>query len=138
MSQQAPSPEQVYQQYQTVVEQIQILESQLDNINSVLGDFETSVLTINGIKANDADEEIIIPLGGLISIKAKLTGIKEILLSVGSGVVVPINPDRAIDYIVGRKTEMMEYRKKLMEDHQKLADIAQNLQNYLNQLQRAG
>ena len=133
----SPTPEQVYAQYQSVVEQIQILENQINNINSVIGELEMSLSTISSIKTNNADEEIIIPIGGMISLKAKLSGIKEILVNVGSGVIVPLDPDSAIKRIIDRKDEMNEYRDKLSEDHIKLSEIAKNLQNHLNQVSRA-
>lgn len=132
----APSTEQIYSQYQSVVEQLKILESQITNMQSVVGELEMSLLTISSIKSNDADEEIIIPIGGMISLKAKLSGIKEILVNVGSGVILPLDPEAASKHIIDRKTEMNEYRKKLSDDHVKLSEIAQNLQNHLNQLSK--
>ncbi len=134
MSQQAPTPEQVYQQYQSVVEQLKILEGQLDNLTSVINELDVSIATINGIKDNKADEEIIIPIGGMIMIKANLTGIKEILVNVGSGVVVPLEITQAVTQVTDRKTEMIEYRNRLLSDQKKLSEIAQNLANHLNQL----
>ena len=132
----APTPEQIYSQYQSVIEQLQILENQITNMQSVIGELEMSLMTISSIKSNKADEEIIVPIGGMISLRAKLSGIKEILVNIGSGVVVPLDPETASKHIIDRKTEMNEYRKKLSEDHVKLSEIAQNLQNHLNQLSK--
>lgn len=136
MTQQPPSPEQVYQQYQSVVEQLQILEGQLDNLSSVINEIDMAILTINGIQNNKADEEIIIPIGGMVMLKANLTGIKEILVNIGSGVTVPMEIDAALKQIESRKSEMVEYQKRLLDDQKKLSEIAHNLQNYLNQLSR--
>ncbi|MCE7736285.1 MAG: prefoldin subunit alpha [Candidatus Heimdallarchaeota archaeon] len=126
----------IYSQYQTATQQLQLIESQLNQIGAVVDELNHNIVTLNGLKSKDSSKEVILPLGGLLFIKAKLTGKDETLLNVGSDTVIPTTFDNGISILTSRLNEMNEAYRKLAEDRMKLAEIASQLENQLNQISR--
>ena len=69
-----------------------------------------------------------------ILIKAKLTGTKEILLSVGSDVLLPSSIQEATDYIQKRRNELTEYFDRNAKDRVQLEQIASGLQLHIHKI----
>lgn len=126
----------IYSQYQTATQQLQIIESQLNQIGAVIDELNHNIVTLNGLNSKESSTAVILPLGGLLFIKAKLTGKDEILLNVGSETVIPTTFENGISILTSRLTEMNEAYKKLAEDRMKLAEITAQLENQLNQISR--
>ncbi len=126
--------QQLYSQYQMAVSQLQHFESQESQILSVIDELSLNLSTIDGIgKYQPLENEIIIPMGGMILLKAKLTG-DEILVNIGSEVIVPKSVDEAKDIVEKRLNEMTVVYKQLSTERQKLEEIASRLQAQMNQL----
>ena len=123
----------LYSQYQTAAQQLQVLESQLSQIGAVIDELNHNVLTLDGLILNENSNEVILPLGGLLFIKANLTGVNEILLNVGSETVVPTTFENGKNILTQRLEEMNEAFRKLSEDRIKLAKITSQLEYQLNQ-----
>lgn len=126
----------IYSQYQTAVQQLQIIESQINQIGAVIDELNHNIVTLNGLNSEERSTEVILPLGGLLFIKATLTGKDEILLNVGSETVIPTTFENGINILTSRLNEMNEAYKKLAEDRMKLAEISSQLEQQLNQITR--
>ena len=128
------NPQDVYKQYQSVVNQIQYLEQQHGQMASVIDDLSLSLTTLRGIEKNPADSDIILPISSSLLIKASLSGIKEVIVNIGAGVHVPMDLKEAEVIINERRDEMIKFIDKMNADRTHLEGIATNLQNQLNSM----
>lgn len=126
----------LYSQYQSAVRQVQLYEQQEIQIAGLIEDLMVNSKTIEGLESNSENSEIIIPLGGLVMVKAQLSGLKEVLVNVGAGVVLPSTLDNAREILQGRVQEMNDLLNKLSSDKKQLEGIVNNLQMQLNQFQQ--
>lgn len=129
-------PNQLYSQYQLVLNQLQIYDNQVEQVSSAIDELSTNIITLEGLEKNKDNKDVVIPLGGLVLLKAQLLNIKEILLNVGSGVIVPINVTKGKDILTKRREDMFEVLKKLSDDRTQLENIANNLKYQLQSIQQ--
>jgi prefoldin alpha subunit len=128
------NPQELYNQYQTVVNQIQYLEQQQGQIGSIIDDLSLSLTTLKGIENNPADSDIILPISNSLLIKASLSGIKEVIVNIGANVHVPMDLKEAEVIINERREEMIKFIDKMTADKTHLDGIASKLQNQLNSM----
>lgn len=126
------NPQDLYNQYQAVVNQIQYLEQQHGQIASIIDDLSLSLTTLRGIEKNPADSDIILPISNSLLIKANLSGIKEVIVNVGANVHVPMELKDAEVIINERRDEMIKFMDKMTADRTHLDGIATKLQSQLN------
>ena len=83
--------EQQLSQYRYIKEQKDMFQGQFEIINASLGNLYTTKLTLDNLKegVND-DDEILVPIGGLVSIKATLKDTKKVLVYVKNDTVIEI------------------------------------------------
>ena len=128
------NPQELYNQYQAVVNQIQYLEQQQGQISSIIDDLSLSLTTLRGIEKNPADSDIILPISSSLLIKASLSGIKEVIVNVGANVHVPMELKDAEVIINERRDEMIKFMDKMNADKTHLDEIAAKLQSQLNSM----
>ena len=129
-----PDAQNLYSQYQAAVRQLQYYEQQEMQFFGVLEELALNLQTLKGIEENSGDSEIIIPLGGIILLKANLLNVKEVLLNIGSNIMVPSTISKAEESLNVKIKEMQEILQKIQGDKQQLEAIANKLQTQLNQL----
>jgi len=99
--------EQQVNQYRYLKEQRDVFQGQFEMINASLGNLFTTKRTLDslleGVNEND---EILIPIGGLASIRATIKDTKKVL--------VAVNQDTVIEKTV---EEAIEFLNKLIEQH---------------------
>jgi len=62
-----------------------------------------------------ADETVLLPLGGGASLRARIPDPDTVLVNIGSDVVVTRTNPEAVEYLKGRITELESFEKKLAE-----------------------
>ena len=76
-------------QYRYIEEQRNLYQSQLELVNASLANLQNTKLTLEKIKESVKEEdEILLPIGGLVKIRAKIMDTQRILVSVGQDVVI--------------------------------------------------
>ena len=130
--------QEVYNQYQAAVRQLQYYETQETQIGGLIEDLSANIRTLDGIENYSKGSEIIIPLGGMILLKAKLLEVDEILVNIGSEVVAPSTHKDAKALLESRVSEMSEVLTRISGDRRKLEEIATQLQAQLNQISQQG
>lgn len=129
-------PEQLHQYYQNIVNRLQQITNQENQFSNVVAELNHSLETLKGLKKYPNDSEVILPLGGLLFIKAKLTNSNEILLDVGSGSYVPTGFDEATNTLTKKLKEMSDFLQKIVEEKSSLEKEAKGLQSYFNENKR--
>lgn len=107
------------------------LQTQLENLRSYLLDLSRSKTTLVNLKEEDNPEETLMQLGSGIMMKAKPLDTKNVLVSVGAGIVVTKPVDAAITDLDKRIEEVETQSQTFVEQLDQIA-------NQMGSLERQG
>lgn len=111
-------------QFRIIKEQRDMFQGQLEIINASLGNLINTKNTLKNLKDGvNKDDEILIPIGGLVGINASIQDVKKVLLFIGEDVVIEKSVDESIDFIEKLINQHNDQIKNLAERIQKL-DLA--------------
>ncbi|MHA1805117.1 MAG: prefoldin subunit alpha [Promethearchaeota archaeon] len=129
--------QQYLSQFQYLKEQRDVFENQLELVQTSLSNIINTKNTIENMKTIDLDEEILVPLGGMINIKAQIKDIEKVLVYISRDVVIEKTLDDTIQFLEKLISQHEEQIKFLSERIQQvdisLQNISQNLQRILQQ-----
>ena len=95
-----PNLEQQLSQYRYIKEQREMYQGQFEIINASLGNLYTTKLTLDNLKEGvNENDEILVPIGGLASIKATIKDTNKVLVYVKKDVIIEKTVEEAIDFI---------------------------------------
>lgn len=81
-------------------EQRDMLQGQLEIVNASLGNVINTKNTIENLKDGvKEDDEILVPIGGLVNVKASIKEPEKVLLAVTQDVVIEKDLDEANEYL---------------------------------------
>ena len=120
-------------QFQYLREMQQMYEQNLDIINASLNNLINTQKTIKNLHNVQDDDEILVPIGGMINLRAKIQNPDKVLLSVSDDVIIEKDLDRSNEFI-----------EKLIEQHkdqikflnEQLQQIEANLQGISQQFRQ--
>ncbi|MFX0027297.1 MAG: prefoldin subunit alpha [Candidatus Hermodarchaeota archaeon] len=115
-------------------EQYDMYQGQLEIINASLGNYLNTKYTLQNLKDGvKKDDEIIIPIGGIVGVKASIQDTEKFLLFIGKDTVIEKNIDESIEFIEKRIQQHNEQIKSLSQIIQKLdltiQGMSQSIQN---------
>ena len=121
-------------QYRYIEEQRNLYQSQLELVNASLANLQNTKLTLEKIKEGiKEDDEILLPIGGLVKIRAKIRDTQRILVSVGQDVVIEKSLDDSISFLDGIIDKQKESLKFVVEKLQNielaLQSMGESIQN---------
>ena len=126
--------QQVYVQYQNAVRQLQIFEQQEAIYSNLLEQYRSNLDTLEGLRDYPDDGEIVIPISDMIYLKASLIGIKEVIVDIGSDLLLPTTIDDALSKLKERISQVDELVQRFSKQKSELETIATGLQSQLNQI----
>ena len=95
-----PNLEQQLSQYRYIKEQREMFQGQFEIINASLGNLYTTKLTLDNLKEGvNENDEILVPIGGLASIKATIKDTKKVLVYVKNDTIIEKTVEEAIEFI---------------------------------------
>ena len=121
-------------QYRYIEEQRNLYQSQLELVNASLANLQNTKLTLEKIKESVKEEdEILLPIGGLVKIRAKIMDTQRILVSVGQDVVIEKSLDDSISFlesIIDKQKESLKFVvEKLQNIELALQSMGESIQN---------
>ena len=117
--------EQQLYQFKYIREQRDMVAQQLEIINASLNNLLNTKTTVSGLKDVKDGDEILLPIGGLLNLKANIKDPDKLLLYVNQDVVIEKDNDAT-----------MEFLDKLVEQHREQINYLSNqLQNLEMNLQ---
>ncbi len=124
--------EQLYK-FRVLKEQRDMFAQQLEILNASLGNLLNTKTTVENLRDIKEGEEILIPIGGMISLKAKIMNPEKVLLYISQDIIVEKNLDGSVEFL-----------DKLVEQHKEqisylgtqLQNLDMNLQAFSNALQK--
>jgi len=127
-------------QFRYLQEQRDIYQNQFELMNASLLNFQNSKKTIQNIMDGvKEDDEILIPIGGIVSIKASIKDTNNALLFVGQDIAIEKSLGESIEFIDKLIEKYSESMKIIIERLQSiefaLQGMGESLQGALNQKQ---
>ena len=121
-------------QYRYIEEQRNLYQSQLELVNASLVNLQNTKLTLEKIKEGVKEEdEILLPIGGLVKIRAKIVDTQRILVSVGQDVVIEKSLEDSISFlesIIDKQKESLKFVvEKLQNIELALQSMGESIQN---------
>jgi len=125
--------EQQLSQYRYIKEQRDMFQGQFEIINASLGNLYTTKLTLDNLKEGvNENDEILVPIGGLASIKATIKDTKKVLVYVKNDVIIEKSVEEAIEFISNLIEQHITQLKFLQE---RVFNLDLNLQSMNQMLQ---
>jgi prefoldin alpha subunit len=128
--------QQIQQQMGMLEQQAENLEQQKDHFYNLISSTRSSISTLKGIENPFNKSEFLLPLSGGIYVKAKLLDYENVLINVGSGVVIPKSVDEGMKILEQKITDFENFIKKLDEELNKVIETINNLQQMVAQAQQ--
>lgn len=95
------------------IQQSEMLTGQLGLIEQRKFESLSSIQALEALESGD--DSILLPLGGGVSVRAKITDAENILVNVGADVLIAKSREEAISYLKDRITEMDAVEGKISE-----------------------
>lgn len=114
-------------------EQRDMLQGQLEIINASLGNLINTKNTIENLKEGvNQDDEILVPIGGLVNVKASIKEPEKVLLAVTQDVIIEKDLDGAIEFLdklIEQHNQQIQFLKTQLQNIDvNLQEISQNIQ----------
>ncbi|GAH38820.1 unnamed protein product [marine sediment metagenome] len=125
--------EQQISQFRYLKEQRDMFQGQFEIINASLGNLYTTKLTLDNLRDGVSEnDEILVPIGGLASIKATIKDTKKVLVSVKNDTIIEKTVEEAIEFI----SKLIEqHNTKLKFLRERILNLDLNLQSMNQMLQ---
>ena len=121
--------EEAVAEYNVLVEYANAIRKTIENLASMARDAEVTRGELSQLKKIEKPLELLIPLGPLVYIRAKLESIDNVILNVGAGVFRELNVNDAISHI-------NDYIKSLNDEILKLTNTFNQISARISQLER--
>jgi len=119
------------QQFRYLKEQRDMFQGQFELVNASLGNLYTTKKTLDNIKEGvDENDEILIPIGGIVSLKGSIKDTKKVLVSYGQDTVIEKTIEESIEFI---NKLMKQHNEQLKFLKERILTLDYNLQG-LNQM----
>ena len=120
-------------QFQYLREQRDLLRGQFDINNAALNNLLNVKATLENMEDLKQNDEILLPLGGLVYVKATLNETKKVLIYVSQDTIIEKSTEEAVEFIDKQVTGYNEQQKFLREQIQNLElnleGLNQSIQN---------
>jgi prefoldin alpha subunit len=91
------------------------LQARLDVVNAATSEFALASSTLEGVKTQSADADVLIPVGGGSFVRGRLADVSKIVVGVGAGVAIEKPIQDSISEIKSRVTDLEKVRTTLQE-----------------------
>ena len=119
------------QQFRYLKEQKDMFQGQFEIVNASLGNLYTTKKTLDNLKDGvDESDEILIPIGGIVSIKGSIKDTKKVLMSITQDTVIEKTIEESIEFI---NKLMKQHNEQLKFLKERILTLDYNLQG-INQM----
>jgi len=120
--------------FRYIKEQREMFQGQLEIINASLRNLMNTKITLEHLKDGiKEDDEILVPIGGLVNIKASIKDPEKILLAVTQDVIIEKDLDSSIEFL---EKLIEQHNKQLQFLQTQIQNIDVNLQQISQTIQR--
>tara|TARA_Y100000310_G_scaffold345759_1_gene469392 strand:- start:7025 stop:7435 length:411 start_codon:yes stop_codon:yes gene_type:complete len=136
MEEKQKEAQELYAQLQMIEEHAKQLQQQGQAIESQQMDLKMTERSIDEFKSLKKGDEMMVPLSNGIFAKAELKNNEDLLINVGSQVIVKKSPDEAKELLKEQLNNIVDVKGKLQSEMEKLSDQGQKIQKKLQELMK--
>jgi len=119
------------QQFRYLKEQRDMFQGQFELVNASIRNLYTTKKTLDNLKDGiDENDEILIPIGGRVSIKGSIKDTKKVLVSITQDIVIEKTVEESIEFI---NKLMKQHNEQLKFLKERIQTLDYNLQG-INQM----
>ena len=119
------------QQFRYLKEQRDMFQGQFEIVNASLGNLYTTKKTLDNIKDGvDENDEILIPIGGIVSLKGSIKDTEKALVFINQDIVIEKTIEESIEFI---NKLMKQHNEQLKFLKERILTLDYNLQG-INQM----
>ncbi|MCF2135788.1 MAG: prefoldin subunit alpha [Candidatus Thorarchaeota archaeon] len=126
--------QQLSAEQQFVTSNIDLIRQQMDITRAYLHDMQMGLRTLDELKSHQADEEVLMSIGGGMLVTAKLVKPGKVIRDAGSGVKIEATIDQAIERSKELIATLESQYQNLERELEKLTAHATNLDTQLRDL----
>ena len=117
--------------------QFTMLSEQMKFIGTAKAEARASIEAITALQNAGCSATALLPLGGGVSIRAAVSDVNKMLVTIGAGITVEKSAEESISYLNDRITEMDASEKRLSESIAKLQEQMQAIDARMQQIYAA-
>lgn len=122
------------QMFSYLKQQRDVYQGQLEYVNAILASILNTKTTLENLKEGvDVGDEILLPIGGIVNIKANIKDTEKVLVAVTQDVVIEKNLDDAIEFLDNR---IEQHNKEIQFIRTQLQNFEVNMQKTSQLLQQ--
>ncbi|MFH1408289.1 MAG: prefoldin subunit alpha [Nanoarchaeota archaeon] len=126
--------QETYLQYQMIEQQLKQMQEQIQIIDKKIEEAEGLMITLEEMKDTKPGQNVLIPMSNGIFIRGKFISAADLLVNVGSGVVVEKTMPEVNGLIKEQITELQNIRMKAITEFEKILQEYSNLEQQLKTL----
>ncbi len=130
--------QEMYMEFQALDQRIKQIQKHLEVLTNQIMEMTATSNSLDEFDKLKKDKELFVPLSSGIFAKATLNDTSELLVNVGSNVVVTKNISSAKKLIIDQIEEMKKLQRRMIEDLEKMAERAGNLEVQLQNMVSEG
>jgi len=131
MGSQSEFQEMVYL-YQLLRDQQNMLKEQIEYLQQQIAGINLSKITLEGLKGAKDDHEVIVPLGTMAFVKAKLDASQKIMVSIAKDIVIEKSIEDGTIYLEKNLENLTKLRQKFLGQIQEIGQKMQELEPQIN------
>lgn len=127
---------QLYYQMQVAQKQMKTLQEQHENMCNKEMEISYIKQSLNDLSATEDGKELLVPINNGIFIKTKMSKISEVLVNVGSDIVVDKSIPDTIKMMDVQLEEVKKFKVNIENDINVVGDRLQKLENKFHSIQK--
>ncbi len=116
------------------ISQIEALRVEIAQIDILISEYRNTITTLKNLKDLGAGKEVLLPVGRIAQVGAKLENVDKVVVDIGSGISVELPFDEAIEQIEKEITSLLALRevleKAMIGLYGKVEEITQKIREH--------
>ncbi len=116
------------------ISQIEALRVEIAQIDILVSEYRNTITTLKNLKDLGAGKEVLLPVGRIAQVGAKLENVDKVVVDIGSGISVELPFDEAVEQIEKEITSLLALRevleKAMIGLYGKVEEITQKIREH--------
>ena len=121
-------------QLRSIIAQIEALRVEIAQLDILISEYRQTITTLRNLKDLGAGKEVLLPVGRIAQVGAKLEDVDKIVINIGSGISVELPFDEAIQQIEKEIVAALALREALeramVELYEKVEELSQKIREH--------
>ncbi|WP_457679807.1 prefoldin subunit alpha [Thermovibrio sp.] len=121
-------------QLRSIIAQIEALRVEIAQLDVLISEYRATITTLRNLKDLGSGKEVLLPVGRIAQVGAKLEDVDKIVINIGSGISVELPFDEAIQQIEKEIVAVLALRealeKAMVELYARVEELSQKIREH--------